>query len=364
MKWLDRLYAIAAKEVRQLARDRITVGLIVGIPAIQLLLFGYAINFDVRGVSTAVLDQSQTSLSRRLVGDLRATQVLGEVRQVRSEQELRELIQRGDANVGIVIAPDLERRIADGDRAALQILVDGSQPALENVAEGLGAVPLLRRAGARAPPRPVEILVAYNPGKRTAVQIVPALCGVILTMTMVIFTASAIVRERERGNLELLITTPVSVGQLMAGKLLPYVVIGLIQTTLILVLGYWLFDVPVTGSLLDLYLGALLFIAASLSLGLFLSTLAQTQFQAIQMALVMMLPSILMSGFMFPFEGMPKIAQLIAQLLPLTHFNEIIRGIVLRGARLADMGPEIAKLAAFLAVMLTLSVARFRKRLD
>jgi ABC-2 type transport system permease protein len=211
MKWFERLYAIAAKEVRQLARDRITVGLIVGIPAIQLLLFGYAINFDVRGVSTAVLDQSQTSLSRRLVGDLRATQVLGEVRQARSEGELRELIQRGEANVGIVIAPDLERRIADGDRAALQILVDGSQPALENVAEGLGAVPLLRRAGARAPPRPVEILVAYNPGKRTAVQIVPALCGVILTMTMVIFTASAIVRERERGNLELLITTPLTV---------------------------------------------------------------------------------------------------------------------------------------------------------
>jgi len=364
MKWFERLYAIAAKEVRQLARDRITVGLIVGIPAIQLLLFGYAINFDVRGVSTAVLDQSQTSLSRRLVGDLRATQVLGEVRQAQSEQQLRELIQRGDANVGIVIAPDLERRLADGDRAALQILVDGSQPALENVAEGLGAVPLLRRRGAQAVPRPVEILVAYNPGKRTAVQIVPALCGVILTMTMVIFTASAIVRERERGNLELLITTPVSVGQLMAGKLVPYVVIGLIQTTLILVLGYWLFDVPVTGSLLDLYLGALLFIAASLSLGLFLSTLAQTQFQAIQMALVMMLPSILMSGFMFPFEGMPKVAQHIAQLLPLTHFNEIIRGIVLRGARLADMGPEIAKLAVFLVVMLTLSVARFRKRLD
>ncbi len=364
MMWLARLLAVSAKEVRQLSRDRITIGLIVGIPTIQLLLFGYAINFDVRGVSTAVLDQAQTSLSRRLIGDLGATQVLGEVRQAGSERELRLLIQQGESNVGIVIPPDVERRIADGNRAVMQILVDGSQPALENVAQGLGAMPLLRRAGLPPQNRPVEILVAYNPAKRTAVQIVPALCGVILTMTMVIFTASAIVRERERGNLELLITTPVSSGELMAGKLLPYVVIGLIQTTLILALGYWLFDVPVAGSLIDLYIGALLFIAASLSLGLFISTLAQTQFQAMQMAIVTMLPSILMSGFMFPFEGMPKVAQAIAQVLPLTHFNEIIRGIALRGAALTDMRPELAKLALFLVVMLAFSIARFRKRLD
>jgi ABC-2 type transport system permease protein len=364
MKWLGRLLAVAGKEVRQLSRDRVTVGLIVGIPAIQLLLFGYAINFDVRGVSTAVLDQSRTSLSRRLVGDLGATQVLGSIRQARTDRELRELMQRGDANIAIVIAPDLERRIADGKRPALQIVVDGSQPALENVAAGLASMPLLRRAGAPAAARPVEIMVAYNPEKRTAVQIVPALCGVILTMTMVLFTASALVRERERGNLELLITTPVSPGELMAGKLLPYVAIGLIQTTLILVLGWFLFGVPVAGRLIDLYVGALLFIAASLSLGLLISTVAQTQFQAMQMAIVTLLPSILMSGFMFPFEGMPKVAQWIAQVLPLTHFNEIIRGIVLRGAALSDMRPELLKLLAFLAVMLTLAMSRFRKRLD
>jgi ABC-2 type transport system permease protein len=364
MKWLERLLAVAGKEVRQLARDRITVGLIVGIPTIQLLLFGYAINFDVRGVSTAVLDQSRTSLSRRLVGDLGATQVLGQIRQAGTDRELRELMRHGVANIGIVVAPDVERRISDGRRPALQILVDGSQPALENVAAGLAQMPLLRRAGAQPAVRPVEILVAYNPEKRTAVQIVPALCGVILTMTMVIFTASAIVRERERGNLELLITTPVSRAELMAGKLLPYVAIGLIQTTLILLLGYFLFDVPVAGRLFDLYLGALLFIAASLSLGLLISTIAQTQFQAIQMAIVTMLPSILMSGFMFPFEGMPMLAQWIAQVLPLTHFNEIVRGIVLRGAALTDMRPELAKLAVFLAVTLTLAMARFHKRLD
>ena len=364
MMWLGRLLAVAGKEVRQLARDRVTVGLIVGIPTIQLLLFGYAINFDVRGVSTAVLDQSRTSLSRRLVGDLGATQVLGSIRQAGTDRELRELMQRGDANIAIIVPPDIERRVAEGRRPALQIVVDGSQPALENVASGLASMPLLRRAGAAPAVRPVEILVAYNPQKRTAVQIVPALCGVILTMTMVIFTASAIVRERERGNLELLITTPVSPAELMAGKLLPYVAIGLIQTTLILALGWFMFDVPVAGRLLDLYLGALLFIAASLSLGLLISTVAQTQFQAMQMAIVTMLPSILMSGFMFPFEGMPKVAQWIAQVLPLTHFNEIVRGIVLRGAALTDMRPELLKLLAFLAVMLTLAMKRFRKRLD
>lgn len=364
MKWLERLFAVAAKEVRQLSRDRITIGLIVGLPAIQLLLFGYAINFDVRGVSTAVLDQSRTSLSRRLVGDLGATQVLGTIRQAGTERELRGLMQQGESNVAIVIPPDLERRLTEGGRPALQIIVDGSQPGLENVAAGLAAMPLLKRAGTPASVRPVEILTAYNPEKRTAVQIVPALCGVILTMTMMVFTSTAVVRERERGNLELLITTPVSTAELMAGKLLPYVGIGLVQTTLILALGYGLFGVVVEGSLLDLYVGALLFIAASLSIGLLISTIAQTQFQAIQMSLVAMLPSILMSGFMFPFEGMPKAAQWIAQVLPLTHFNEIIRGIVLRGAALADMRPELGKLFAILAVMLTFAMARFHKRLD
>lgn len=364
MKWLERLLAVAGKEVRQLLRDRITIGLIVGLPTMQLLLFGYAINFDVRGVSSAVLDQSRTSLSRRLVGDLGATQVLGTIRQARTDRELRELMQRGDANLAIVIPSDVERRIADGRRPALQILVDGSQPALENVAAGLAAMPLLQRPGGRPAVRRVEIQVAYNPEKRTAVQIVPALCGVILTMTMMVFTATAIVRERERGNLELLITTPVSSAELMAGKLLPYVLIGLIQTTLIITLGWLLFGVPVAGRLIDLYLGALLFIAASLSLGLLISTIVQTQFQAIQMALVTMLPSILMSGFMFPFDGMPNIAQWIAQVLPLTHFNEIIRGIVLRGVALSDMRPEILKLLAILVVVLSLAMKRFHKRLD
>jgi len=363
--WLERLLAIAVKEARQLARDRVTFGMIIGVPILQILLFGYAINFDVRDVDAAVLDQSRTALSRQLVGDLQATQVIKFVRQAGSERELRDLMQQGVAKVGIVIAADLERRLFEGDRPAVQFLIDGSQPALENIAQGLASMPVLQRAGVTAAGiRRFEIRTEYNPARRTAVQIVPALVGTILAMTMVIFTSGAIVRERERGNLELLITTPVTRGQLLTGKLLPYVVIGLIQTTLILAVGRALFGVPLVGSLVDLYLGALVFIAAALALGLFISTIAQTQFQAFQMAFVTMLPSILLSGFMFPFEGMPGFAQAIAQVLPLTHFNEIIRGIALRGATLAEMQAPLLKLVLFLVVMLSLAAARFRKRLD
>jgi ABC-2 type transport system permease protein len=252
-----------------------------------------------------------------------------------------------------------------------QFRVDGSQPTIAGVVGGLGAMPLITRhamgaysGGKRMTPPRVEVRTLYNPEKRTAVQIVPALIGVILTMTMVVFTASAIVRERERGNLELLIATPLGRLELMVGKLLPYVVIGLIQVTIILIAGRLLFGVPVVGSLLDLYGAALAFIAATLGLGLFVSTLAQTQFQAFQFAFLTMLPSILLSGFMFPFEGMPAAAQWIAQVLPLTHFNVIIRGVMLRGADLPEAWPQLAKLAVFLVVMLSVAVLRFKKRLD
>ena len=365
MIWLERLFAIAAKEARQLGRDRVTFGMIIGVPVMQMLLFGYAINFDVRDVDAAVLDLARTSLSRQLVSDLQATQVLHIAGSAGSERELRQMMQRGDARVGIIIAADLERRLFEGDRPAVQLLVDGSQPSLENLAEGLSSMPVMQRAGASKPAaRHFDIRTEYNPSRRTAVQIVPALIGTILTMTMVIFTSGAIVRERERGNLELLITTPVTRGQLLAGKLLPYVIIGLVQTTLILGVGRLLFGVPMVGRFVDLYLGALVFIAAALALGLFISTIAQTQFQAFQMAFMTMLPSILLSGFMFPFEGMPAFAQGIAQVLPLTHFNEIIRGITLRGATLWEMHVPLLKLVIFLVVMFTLAVARFRKRLD
>lgn len=365
MSSVVRLLSVALKETRQLLRDRVTFGLIVGIPAMQIVLFGYAINFDVRDIDAVVLDQSRSSLSRQIIADLSATQVMKIAWQADSEAEFRWRMRRGDARIGVVIAPDVERRLADGDRAAVQIVTDGGQPSLQNVAQGLAALPVLTRHGAtRATPGVVELRTEYNPGKRTAVQVVPALVGTILNITMVIFTAGAIVRERERGNLELLITTPVSRGELMAGKLLPYIAIGLVQTSLILALGHTLFAVPIAGSLVQLYLGALLFIAATLALGLLISTVARTQFQAFQLAFMTMLPSILMSGFVFPFEGMPVPAQWIAQVLPLTHFVEIVRGIVLRGAALADMRAEVVKLLVFFAVMLVAAVLRFHKRLD
>jgi ABC-2 type transport system permease protein len=359
------MFAIAIKELKQLSRDRITFALIIGIPTMQILLFGYAINFDVRDVDAVVLDAARTSLSRQLVADLGATQVLRVRRQVDSEADLRLAMQRGEANIGLVIPADLERRVFEGDRPVAQLLIDGSQPTLENIARGLASLPVLTRHGmqSRSPAR-FEVRTEYNPEKRTAVQIVPALVGTILNITMVVFTAGAIVRERERGNLELLISTPVSSGQLMVGKLAPYVFIGLVQVTLILAIGNTLFDVPISGSVFQLYLGSSLFIAATLALGLFISTLAQTQQQAFQMAFLTMLPSILMSGFMFPFDGMPKAAQWIAQVLPLTHFNEVVRGIVLRGAPLAAMHVQLLKLAAFTVVMMAAAMLRFRKRLD
>jgi len=368
--WL-RLTAVAAKEVRQLARDRPTFGMIVGVPLMQITLFGFAINFDVRHLATVVLDQANTSMSREFVADLEATQVLQVARRTNSSTEVDALMREGRISVAVIIPADFERRLQSESRPVAQILVDGSQPTIAGVVGGLANTPLISRhamgaysGGKRMTPPRVEVRTLYNPEKRTAVQIVPALIGVILTMTMVVFTASAIVRERERGNLELLIATPLGRLELMVGKLLPYVVIGLIQVTIILIAGRLLFGVPVVGRLIDLYGAALAFIAATLGLGLFVSSLAQTQFQAFQFAFLTMLPSILLSGFMFPFEGMPAAAQWIAQVLPLTHFNVIIRGVMLRGANLPEAWPQLAKLAVFLVVMLTVAVLRFKKRLD
>jgi ABC-2 type transport system permease protein len=368
---LRRLGAVALKEIRQLGRDRVTFGMIVGVPLMQILLFGYAINFDVRHLSTAVLDQANSSMSRELVAQLVATQVVEVRYSARSSAELDQLLREGRVSLGVVIPQDFERRLQSDSRAALQILVDGSQTGLSGVAAGIATLPMLDRhgmgpysGGKRMAPRRIEVRALYNPEKRTAVQIVPTLIGVILSMTMVLFTSGAIVRERERGNLELLIATPLSGFELMVGKLLPYVGIGLIQTTLILIVGSWLFRVPLAGSLIDLYAAALLFIASTLGLGLFVSTLAQTQFQAFQLAFVTMLPSILLSGFMFPFEGMPKVAQWIAEVLPLTHFNVIVRGVMLRGAVLPELWLQILKLTIFLGVMLLIASVRFKKRLD
>jgi ABC-2 type transport system permease protein len=368
---LRRLLAVATKEVRQLSRDRVTFGMIVGVPLMQITLFGYAINYDVRNLATVVQDDANTSMSREFIAQLKATQVVHVSYTTNSSTELAKLMREGRASMAVVIPRDFERRLQSDTRPVVQILVDGSQPSLAGVAGGIASMPLLARhgegahsGGKRMTPRRIEIRTMYNPEKRTAVQIVPALIGVILSMTMVLFTSGAIVRERERGNLELLIATPLGSLELMVGKLLPYVAIGLIQTTLIMIVGSLLFSVPLVGSLVDLYAATLVFIAATLGLGLFVSTLAQTQFQAFQLAFVTLLPSILLSGFMFPFEGMPIAAQWIAQVLPLTHFNVMIRGIMLRGADLPEVWVQLVKLGVFLIVILAIAVARFKKRLD
>ena len=358
---MRRLLAVMLKEVRQMSRDSITLALIVIIPVMQLVLFGYAINTNLRGLATGIADQSDTAGSRALVMDMLATGVIAPTHVDVTPQQLMQRLRRGEISIGIVVPPDFERRRIDG-REAVQILVDGSDNAVQGAAAQLAQVPLV--SGAATASRQISVVSFYNPERRSAVNIVPGLIGVILTMTMVLFTGVAIVRERERGNMELLIATPVTSSELMVGKILPYVAIGLVQTTMVLALGTWLFDVPVNGSLWHAYLAACLLIVANLSLGLLVSTAAQSQFQAMQMTFFIFLPSILLSGFMFPFAGMPVAAQWLAEILPLTHFLRLIRGIMLRGASLAELWPSAAALAGFSAAMMGLAIMRFRKRLD
>ncbi|HEY3645829.1 MAG TPA: ABC transporter permease [Gammaproteobacteria bacterium] len=362
---LRRASAIAAKEVRQLLRDRITFGMIVGVPLLQVILFGYAINTDVRHLRAAVADLSNTQLSRSVVASAQASQVVDIVAEAHSAPELESLLRDGKVSVGLYFPPDFARRAATSAEPAAQLMVDGSDPTLLGVAQGLARVPLAARGAPRSQPAALfELRNFYNPERRSAVDIVPALIGVILTLTMVLFTAVAIVRERERGNLEMLITTPVSTVELMAGKIGPYIAIGLIQVTIVLLLGWLLFSVPVVGSLATLYFAALLFIAASLGLGLLISTMAKTQFQAMQLTIFTFLPSILLSGFMFPFDGMPAFARWIGEFLPLTHFIRLVRGVLLRGAGLGGMWVDVWPLLAFFAVTMTLAVLKFHKRLD
>jgi ABC-2 type transport system permease protein len=362
MKSLQRIFAIVLKEIRQLRRDRLTFGMIVGIPVMQLLLFGYAINTDVRHLSAAVADLSSTAASRQLVMDLANTQVIDIRYQVADTSALEHLMRQGKISVGIYIPGDFERRLQQPERAAVQLLIDGS----DNIVQGAAA--LLARSARTSPyndqPPVMELRTYYNPERRSPVNTVPGLVGIILTMTMTLFTAVAIVRERERGNLELLITTPVRSSELMLAKILPYVFIGLIQVSLVLLLGHLLFAVPLRGALMNVYWVSLVFIVANLAMGLVISTLAQTQFQAMQMTFFILLPSILLSGFMFPFAGMPKPAQWIAEVLPMTHFMRLIRGVVLRGASLTELSSELLILLGFILVAMTVAVKRFQKRLD
>ncbi|MDJ0760109.1 MAG: ABC transporter permease [Woeseiaceae bacterium] len=366
MKGLSRLFAIIRKEVRQLRRDRLTGGMIVGLPLLQILLFGYAINTDVRHLSTAVADRSGSHLSREFIARLRQTQVVDIVGTANGSDGLEAMLRAGEISIGVLIPTDFDRRLLDANRSAVQLLVDGSDPTILGVANQLREMPLSISPVSPGTDRQAEIEVRpyYNPERRTPVNIVPGLMGIILMMTMTLFTSVAIVRERERGNLELLINTPVTSIELMIGKIVPYIVIGLIQLAIILLAGKLLFDVPIRGSVLHLYLAASVFIAANLALGLLISTAAKTQFQAMQMTVFMLMPSILLSGFMFPFDGMPALAQYIGEILPTTHFIRLTRGIMLREASIIELIGEVYALAIFAVAAMTLAALRFSKRLD
>ncbi|MBI2566189.1 MAG: ABC transporter permease [Candidatus Schekmanbacteria bacterium] len=376
-----RILAVTHKELRQLRRDRLSFGMIVGIPVVQLLVFGYAINTNVRDLRAGVVDQAGTTASRNVIAAIAATQVARPLARASSPAELEEMLRTGAIDAGIVIPADYSRRVARREFPAVQILVDGTDTAVAGALQALARMPppidapLLPQqdqvaaasdgaVGSDPAAGFLSILVLFNMEKRSAVSVVPALIGVILTMTMVLFTSIAIVRERERGTLELLITTPVRSVELMLGKIIPYVLIGATQLSIVLFLGSHLFAVPVRGSLVDLYLAGLAFITANLALGLLFSTIARTQFQSVQLAFFIFLPSILLSGFMFPFSGMPGIVQKLAEILPLTHFNRLSRGILVRGATLYELRHEVAPLGIFFIVVLALALARFRKRLD
>ncbi len=368
MNRLGRVRAITVKEIRQLRRDKLTFGMIFGFPIGMVLLFGYAIDQDVRHLSAGVADHANSHLSRALIQATEATQVVDIKYHVNTTGELEALLRKGQISVGIYVPHDFDRRVAMGRRASAQLLVDAGDPIVLSAVRGLTALPVRTRqiptsAFDRAP-ETFELRAFFNPERRTEVQVVPGIVGVILTMTMVLFAAVAIVRERERGNLEYLITTPVKPYELMIGKIIPYIVIGLVQVALVLALGSLVFRVPVQGGLLDLYIGALFFIAASLAVGLANSTIAQSQFQTFQLTIIVMLPSILLSGFLFPYDGMPKSIQALAEIIPLTHYVRIARAIQLRGASIFDVGGELFALGIIFAVAFSFAVFRFKKRLD
>ncbi|BDY04255.1 ABC transporter permease [Ferrimonas sp. YFM] len=364
MNSVNRILAIVFKELRQLSRDRITFGMVVMIPLIQLLLFGFAINTDVRNIPVAVVDQSQATLGRVVTELVKATQVVQVTEKLATVVEAEQAIAAGRVRAALVLPYDLTQRAAQG-RTLGQWLVDGSDTMISSALLQLQTMPLSDLIISKPKePNTFEVALFYNPSRRSAVNIVPGLLGVILTMTMILFTSAAIVRERERGNLELLITTPVHSLELMVAKIIPYIFIGLLQVAIILGLGVSVFGVPINGELSQLLFATLLFISASLTLGLVISTIATTQLQAMQMTVFVLLPSILLSGFMFPYEAMPNAAQWIAEVLPATHFMRLIRGVVLRGSDLGAMWPDSLWLAGFTVLGLMVASLRFKKSLD
>jgi ABC-2 type transport system permease protein len=365
------LWPMLWKEFVQMRRDRFTLGMMIGLPGIQLLLFGFAIRTEVRHLPTVVLDESRTMESRAFVDAIRNTGNFDIVGSVGSREDVRREIERGTARAAVIIPPDYEADIKRHRTAQTQVIVDAADPLASSAAiAGATLAGQARSAalGAQNAPRqaPIDVRVRpwYNPGLESSIYIVPGVIGLLLTLTLLMITAMALVRERERGTLEQLIVTPISKTGLMVGKVLPFALVGYVQVTVILLLGRFVFNVPIRGSLGLLYLITAPFIVASLALGLFVSTVVRTQVQAMQLSFVFILPTVLLSGFMFPREAMPPFAQWLGAIFPITYYLRVLRGILLKGVGMDALWQDTLALAAFALVLLAFSVRRFQKNIE
>ncbi len=368
---LRRSYAMLIKEFIQLRRDRVSFAMIVMLPVMQLLLFGYAINTTPRNLPSAVLLQEDSDLARSILKALQNTSYFRFLYEVHSVEEFDDLLKSGKVLFGVEIPRGFERAVRRGDRPALLVAADATDPVAASAAIGsLGMVvqtALQHDLYIGDPPEmPFEIRAhaRYNPAASSSLNIVPGLVGTILTMTMLIFTALSVTREIERGTMESLLSMPIRPVEIMLGKIVPYVLVGFLQATLIIGIGVFLFGVPVLGSLVLLALLSTLFITTNLSIGYTISTLVQNQLQAMQMSMMFFLPSILLSGFMFPFAGMPTWAQYVGEALPLTHYLRIVRAIMLKGATMQNLRFDSFALAALMLIAMTIAVTRFRRTLD
>ncbi len=370
-----RLWAMIIKEALQLRRDRLTFAMMFVVPIVQLVLFGFAINADPKGLPTAVLVSEHSELSRSIIAAIQNTGYFTITREAATEAEADALLQRGDVQFVITIPAELTKKLVRGEDPQISVEADATDPAttgpaMSAVSQAVNQTlardlkgPL---AGERPTDSPVEIVLhkRYNPEGVTRYNIVPGLLGVILTMTMVMMTALAVTRERERGTMENLLAMPVKPIEVMAGKIAPYVLIGMVQVAVIITAARLLFGVPFVGSVGLFAVATLLFITINLAIGFAFSTLAQNQLQAMQMSIFFLLPSILLSGFAFPFRGMPEWAQAIGEFIPATHFLRIVRGLMLKGATVAQMSEQLAVLALMLVVVVAVAISRYRVTLD
>ena len=366
-----KTWAVLIKEFIQLKRDRVSLVMIITIPLVQLMLFGYAINTTPRDLPTAVLLQENSDLARSILAALQNTKYFKVTELPRNAAEFDQLLASGRVLFAVEIPANFERAVRRGDKPAMLVAADATDPVASGSAmSALGQVVRTALQHDRAIPDsgtlPFEIrtLARYNPAAVTQLNIVPGLVGTILTMTMLIFTALSVTREIERGTMENLLSMPISPVEIMLGKIIPYIMVGVVQASMIITIGVFLFGVPLLGSLAVLAALSTLFIATNLSIGYTFSTIAQNQLQAMQMTVMWFLPNILLSGFMFPFAGMPQWAQYVGETLPLTHYLRITRSIMLKGSSVADLRYDAAALFVLMLVAMTIAVTRFRRTLD